>query len=272
MKKRKPKAAGKAADAPFVAPNWDAAKSTMWPLAKIKPYPNNPREHPADQVALLAELMKKYGPDQPIVVDEKGVILKGHGRLLAAKLAGFEEFPVAQHTGRSEADKRAIRIADNQVALLSSWNPTALKFEYEKLKLSGFEVKILGFDKVTMRDIELGLGDFADEKKSNRGSLLELINVCIDEPKHKVERGDHYKLGKRHHLFCVGVIKEWSKYIPTLAEGSLFCPYPGVFVPFGENAGKHSLVMVQPDTYIAGHILDRWSEINGKKTIEKVAA
>lgn len=254
-------------------PAWPKHVGAMWPLAKIKPYPKNPRAHPNDQIEILANLIKKYGPDQPIVVDEKGVILKGHGRLLAAKKAGIKDFPVVQHMGLSDDDKRAIRIADNQVALLSDWLPQQLKLEVAELKLNNFDLQMLGFDEATLNQMQHSLGDFADQgiNGQDRGNLLELVNITIDDPKHIVESGDHYVLAKRHHLLCDSVIADWPKWKGLLEDDALFCPYPGVFVPFSTKAAKHNLIMVQPDPYIAGHILDRFVEVNGKKAVQKVS-
>lgn len=131
------------------APKQEEAPSVplpkMWPLAKIKPYPNNPRTHPQEQIELLAELLRKFGPDQPIVVDEAGVILKGHGRRLAAEAAGLKQFPVVQRGGLSDADKAALRIADNQVALLSGWDTSLLRIDVNDLKMAGYEIDLLGF-------------------------------------------------------------------------------------------------------------------------------
>lgn len=59
-------------------------KKEWWTLDRFAPYPHNARTHPPAQVTLLATLFRKYGPDQPIIVDENGVILKGHGRRLGA--------------------------------------------------------------------------------------------------------------------------------------------------------------------------------------------
>lgn len=119
--------------------------SKRWALDRIKEYPHNPRTHPPAQVALLAQLMTRYGPDQDIVVDEHGVILKGHGRKLAAREAGFKDYPVTQRLGLSEDDKRAMRIADNQVALLSGWDNELVRFELEALKRADYPVALLGF-------------------------------------------------------------------------------------------------------------------------------
>ena len=89
--------------------------------------------------------MLKHGIDQPIVVDEDGVIIKGHGRRLAALDAGFDEFPVVVHRGLSEDEKRSVRIADNQVALLSGWNVELLASELGQLNAAGFDMTLVGF-------------------------------------------------------------------------------------------------------------------------------
>lgn len=117
----------------------------VWPLRNIHEWPDNPKTHPPAQVALLADLLKQYGPDQDIVVDEGGVIIKGHGRKLAAALAGLDEFPVTIREGLSEPDKVALRIADNQVPLLGGWNRELVGAQITQLKTAGFPVALLGF-------------------------------------------------------------------------------------------------------------------------------
>jgi ParB/Sulfiredoxin domain len=117
-----------------------------WPLAKIKPYERNPRTHPESQIELLAQLMVKHGIDQPIVVDERGVIIKGHGRRLAALHAGMKTFPVVVRRGLAVADKRAMRIADNQVGLLSGWDHELIRLELQDLVLAKYDLPLLGFD------------------------------------------------------------------------------------------------------------------------------
>jgi hypothetical protein len=120
-------------------------KRGVWQLDDCVDYPGNARTHPPAQLDLLSKLIKKYGQDQDIVVDEDYVILKGHGRKLAMKLAGMTEASVTQRFGLSESDKRAMRIADNAVALLSGWDNALLRTEVSSLKLSGYEIPLLGF-------------------------------------------------------------------------------------------------------------------------------
>ncbi len=161
-----------------------------WPLDKIIPYPNNPRTHPSDQIELLAKLITRHGVDQPIVVDEDGFILKGHGRRMAAVQAGMKTFPVVQHMGLSEDDKRAIRLADNQVALLSGWDQNLLRMELTDLKSAGYEMPLLGFNDVQLVSFMASVPSGEDPDK-----------IPPIPPKPVTKLGDVWIMGK-HRLLC----------------------------------------------------------------------
>lgn len=124
---------------------WPKMTRETRPLTKIYPYPKNPRTHPPAQIALLAALLKRHGPDQDIVVDEDGVILKGHGRHQAAIAAGMREFPVTIRHGLDEAAKVELRISDNQTALMSGWDQDLIRSEIAFFKSEGGDVTMLGF-------------------------------------------------------------------------------------------------------------------------------
>lgn len=143
----KPGAAAKTAAPPFDPLHHPASHPETWPIGRIQPYPNNARTHPKAQIDLLAKLLKQQGVDQPIVVDEDGVILKGHGRRLAAIAAGFEVFPVVVRWGLTDAEKTAMRLQDNQVALLSGWDHQLIHHELVVLQRAGFDMPLLGFGK-----------------------------------------------------------------------------------------------------------------------------
>jgi ParB-like nuclease domain len=130
---------------PFAAVGAPKMKSGRALLKKFKPYPNNPRIHPKAEIELLAQVLRMRGADQPIVVDEKWVILKGHGRLEAADLAGLSDFPYVQRIGLSESDKRAIRIEDNALPLLAGWDKVLISTELAQLKTDGYDMTLLGF-------------------------------------------------------------------------------------------------------------------------------
>ena len=88
-----------------------------WPIAEVRPYPNNPRvlRNAAEK---FAESIRAFGWRQPIVVDEQGVIIIGHSRLAAAKLLKLDAVPVHVARGLSDAQVRALRVADNKTAEL----------------------------------------------------------------------------------------------------------------------------------------------------------
>lgn len=176
MKKAKPAKRATARKAkPSAVP---AMNPVLWRVADIIPYHSNPRTHPAEQVTLLAKLMVRHGIDQPIVVDEDGVILKGHGRRLGAIEAGIEEFPVIQRTDLSDVEKRAMRIEDNQVALLSAWDESLIRVEIASLQTAGYEIALLGFGDVDLVSFTTTPGP-ADEgaRGVTIGNLAERFGV-----------------------------------------------------------------------------------------------
>jgi hypothetical protein len=90
----------------------------MWAVTRLKPYDLNAKMHDEAQVGKIAASIKQFGwRGNPIVVDEKGVILAGHGRRLAALKLEMKEVPIVQMTGMTEDEKRAYRLADNRVAI-----------------------------------------------------------------------------------------------------------------------------------------------------------
>lgn len=92
-------------------------KIELWPIEKVKPYEKNVKIHDKKQVEKIAESIRNFGWDQPIVVDKDGVIIKGHGRTLAAKSLGLEKVPVLVRDDLTEDQVKAARVADNRVAI-----------------------------------------------------------------------------------------------------------------------------------------------------------
>ena len=108
------------------------------------PYAQNNKKHTEEEIATLAKIIAEFDFDQPIVVDENKIILKGHKRRLAALQLGLKEIPVAIRTGLTEAQKRAIRIADNKVAE-SEWDHEMLTLELDYLSEQDFDMSLTGF-------------------------------------------------------------------------------------------------------------------------------
>ncbi len=111
------------------AQKWPADRIERRPTASLIPYANNPRQHPPAQVEQLVASIQKFGFTVPILVDEKGVILAGHGRAAAAKQLVLSHVPVIVAKDWSEAQKIAYRIIDNAVTDESGWDTDLLATE-----------------------------------------------------------------------------------------------------------------------------------------------
>ena len=118
----------------------------LWPIDRLCPYERNPRTHSEEQVDQIAASMVEFGFTSPLLIDEQGGILAGHGRLLAAKKLGLAEVPVIRFEHLSEAQKRAYRVTDNQLTLISSWDEPLLTEETAWLRDERFDLDLLGFD------------------------------------------------------------------------------------------------------------------------------
>lgn len=254
------------------------------PLKALTPYARNARRHPRAQILKLKASLAEFGWANPMLIADDGMIA-GHGRLQAAMEmaeAGIPipgnpdpwEGPTVDLSHLTPPQRRAYILNDNRSAMDGEWDEEMLGIELGALKADGFDLGLTGFDLPELDQyIPGGIeGDGTGEGEPGVAGLLERMDITIDEPRHVVEPGDRWMLGKRHFLFCVGVIDCANDWAPTLMEreGSLFVPYPGPFVPFGKKAEEHTLIMVQPDVYIAGHLLDRYADAYGEDAVVKV--
>jgi len=84
-------------------------------IKEIKPYPKNAKKHPKSQIEKIAQSIKRFGFNQPIVIDKNNVIVVGHGRYEAAKLLGLDDVPVVRVDNLSDKEVKAYRLADNKL-------------------------------------------------------------------------------------------------------------------------------------------------------------
>jgi hypothetical protein len=127
---------------------WPADKVERRPIDSLIPYARNARTHSEAQVAQIAASMKEWGWTNPVLVDEGGLIIAGHGRVLAARQLGFAEVPVMVAAGWTDAQKRAYVLADNQLAANAGWDNDLLKIELQELNAEGFPVDLIGFENI----------------------------------------------------------------------------------------------------------------------------
>jgi len=138
---------------PVVSATWPADHVERWSLDRLMPYASNARTHSESQVAQLAASMKEWGWTNPILVDEDGTIIAGHGRVMAARQLGFTEAPVMIARGWTEAQKRAYVIADNKLAMNAEWDSEVLAVELDELRDLGFPLPLIGFETAELNEL-----------------------------------------------------------------------------------------------------------------------
>ena len=165
-------------------------KQNHWPAdvverRKVKdlvPYAKNARTHSDEQVDQIARAIEEWGWTVPCLVDEKGGLIAGHGRVLAAKQLGLDEVPVVVARGWSAAQKRAYVLADNKLTENGGWDDDLLKVEIEELQGEGFDLTLIGF---SMDEIGELLDETDDGIEAAPASKYKeqfgVIVICRDE-------------------------------------------------------------------------------------------
>jgi DNA modification methylase len=156
------------------------------------PYVNNSRKHSDQQVAQIAASIKEFGWTNPILVDKDKGIIAGHGRLMAARKLKMGDVPTIELSHLSDAQKKALVIADNKLALNADWDTQILSLELSELQDIGFDLDILGFD---ANELNALLEPEEVEGLTDEDAVPEVP----EEPKTKL--GDIYQLGN-HRLMC----------------------------------------------------------------------
>ncbi|MBT9291838.1 site-specific DNA-methyltransferase [Prosthecodimorpha staleyi] len=158
------------------------------------PYARNARTHSDEQVAQIAASIREFGWTNPILIDDDGGIIAGHGRLLAARKLGMVEVPTITLAGLSETQKRALVIADNKLALNAGWDDELLAVELQALIDEGYEAAITGFSDA---EIERLIASAA----ATASGLVDEDEIPEAPPHPTTVPGDLWVLG-RHRLIC----------------------------------------------------------------------
>ena len=124
---------------------WMAAKIVLRPVGELHAHAGNARLHSAGQIEQIKASMLAFGFTNPLLVDEDGVLIAGHGRVLAARKLGLDDIPCMIATGWTDAQKRAYILADNQLALNANWDTEFLAIELGELASMDFDVSLMGF-------------------------------------------------------------------------------------------------------------------------------
>jgi len=170
------------------AREWPADNVQRVPVDRLRVYPKNAKKHPRSQVAALAAMITEVGWTMPVLVDEQGEIVAGHGRVMAAQLLNLVSIPVMVARGWTEAQIKAYRLADNVIPENSSWDEALLKVEVREIEALNYDIGKIGFDmeRLTKLFDEGGVNIQADRDEAGTGVRAEHLkfgknNVIISE-------------------------------------------------------------------------------------------
>lgn len=267
------------------------------PLAAVRKWYRNPKQH---DIGAIVTSIEKYGfvdPPKfdPSLNDGEGGLVYGNGRdealeWMAAQRHAVPRGIATDPTGawylpvifgvdaKSQAVAMALAIDHNNLTMAGGdltavdmarvWTPAYLDILREAQAAGEMPVTVDHNDLALLIEQAAQDDETGDELPSD-GSLLALTNVTIDPPRYDVETGDIWELGG-HILICIDVLTGWPLWAGELTgEQTIFIPYAGPYAPLTIKAEQHRMVLVQPDPYIAGHILDRYEEIHGADSITK---
>ena len=165
---------------------------------QLKLDPANARRHSKKQIGQIAESIKTFGFNVPILIDHDGKVVAGHGRLLACRLLGMTEVPTLCLDHLTTAQARAFMIADNRLTEIATWDDRLLAQQLSELSLSGldFNIEVTGFE---MGEIDLRIASLDDSIEASDDPADRVPDPPTVPPLSKV--GDLWLLGP-HHLLC----------------------------------------------------------------------
>lgn len=134
----------------------------LTPIEKIKPYANNAKKHSSEQISTLAGLMRKFGFNQPILVDADGEIIAGHGRRLAAIKLGLKIVPVIWRRDLTRLEAAALRLADNRV-VSNDFDTMMEQAELIVLEQGGISIEELSYSPDELAFLVKDLGEIDDQ-------------------------------------------------------------------------------------------------------------
>jgi ParB-like chromosome segregation protein Spo0J len=170
----------------------------------LRPDGRNPRRHPTAQIRRIAKSMQTFGFLMPILINQDGRVVAGHGRLQAALNLGLEQVPTVQFDHLSEAQQRAYLLADNQLALSSTWDDKLLAEQLKELS----DLR-LDFDLGEALGFETGEIDFRIESLNAPDKPDPADKVHEPPSATRTQPGDLWLLD-RHRVLCGNSLDEAS--------------------------------------------------------------
>lgn len=216
------------------------------PLDDLATYPRNPRK---GDIPLIAESLTVNGQYKPIVVQAgTNMILAGNHTFLAARQLGWPTIDVVR-LDVDDNEARRIVLTDNRTSDIATYDDEAL------VELLG-EIEDLGGTGYSQADLDALIEGLEDgQRETDTGSLLSVADVTVGNPEHETHNGQTWHLGG--HILVVARIADqhdlWAHHLP----GRRFAPYPDPYFTCTDTARENPLLLVQPNTYLAGHLIDK---------------
>ena len=176
--------------------NWSASKIIQKPVGDLIPYDRNPKTHPDSQISELAASIMEWGFTVPILIDEDGTVIAGHGRLYAAQSLGYEKVPAIVTEGWTDQQKKAYVIADNKLSENGAWDSGLFFSELRDLSDGGFDLSLVGMGAdFTFDDFEPNLNpmttysevDDSDIAKAQDGMSSQIEGLGQDKADSAIE-------------------------------------------------------------------------------------
>lgn len=204
----------------------------------LLPYAKNSRTHSPEQVAQIAASMVEFGWTNPVLIDANGMIVAGHGRVLAARKLNMDSVPCIRLGHLTPTQARAYVIADNKLALNAGWDDAMLKAELDVLKEEGFEIGLTGFSD---DEIEALLDVEVVEGNTDPDDVPEAPVDPITKP------GDLWILGN-HRLMCGDStsLQDVERLMDSMKSELVFTD-PPYGVSFRSNRSKRFDVLQNDD-------------------------
>jgi ParB family transcriptional regulator, chromosome partitioning protein len=179
------------------------------------PYINNSRTHSESQIKQIAASIREFGFTNPILIDEGGSVIAGHGRLVAAELLDLDQVPTITLEGLTDAQRKAYVIADNKLALNSGWDFETLQNEIDLLKELDFDISIIGFDdsELNFEEIDYSAldGESVDSQLDDMASGVRKAIQIEFEPDHYEEAQSLVKFWREQGAYVGYMLMEYLR-------------------------------------------------------------
>jgi hypothetical protein len=233
------------------APRLAPRSIVYWAIDQLKPDPNNARRHSKKQIRQIANSIKAFGFNVPILIDRDGNVIAGHGRLLACRQLGITEVPTLCLDHLTPAQARVFMIADNRLTEIATWDDLLLAQQLKDLSLLGldFSLELTGFE---IGEIDLRIASLEDLPKHDDDPANILPELPAGPPISKI--GDLWLLD-RHRLLC-GSALETAAFAALMgaARAAMVFTDPPYNVPIEGHASGLGAIHHRPFPMASGEM------------------